>query len=227
MLGVELDKPVITQLSLKDNYTNEWGVFQTYRFLKNIMGMWIIQEVRRNLPEDYNYPKFVEEAKKVEHFQQFINFNDDRFLNPPNMVTEIQAYCKETSQPIPETAGEFAACIYDNMAIIYAIALSDLEEITGKKIDCLHIVGGGAHNELLNQLTANISGKTAYAGPTEATAIGNLLLQMIAANEVANLDEGRQLVHKSFDIKQYMPEFIDRNQLISRFREMIGKQFSL
>ncbi|MBS4224278.1 rhamnulokinase [Lederbergia citrea] len=221
LLGIETSQPVISELSQEENYTNEWGAFQTYRFLKNIMGMWIIQEVRKGLPKNYHYSQLVEEAKKVERFQQFINFNDDRFLNPANMAAEIQAYCKETNQPIPETAGEFAGCVYDNLAIIYAIAILDLEKITGKKIECLHIVGGGAQNELLNQLTADVSGKTVYAGPSEATAIGNLILQMIAVGEIEDLRAGRQLIQKSFDIKEYMPAAIDQKKVVTQFKQFI------
>ncbi|ETI67284.1 rhamnulokinase [Neobacillus vireti] len=219
LLGIETSEPVITDLSLENNYTNEWGTFQSFRFLKNIIGMWIIQEVRKSLPQDYNYSQFVEEAKKVERFQRFINFNDDRFINPIDMAVEIQAYCRETNQPIPETAGELAGCIYDNLAIIYTMVIKELEEITGQSIDCLHIVGGGAQNELLNQLTADVSGKTVYAGPSEATAIGNLLLQMIAAGELADLHEGRQLIRKSFDIKEFIPAAVQTETLINRFNQ--------
>jgi rhamnulokinase len=219
LLGIESNDPVMSGLSLEDNYTNEWGAFQTYRFLKNIMGMWIIQEVRKNLSVDYNFREFVEEALKVEQFRQFVDFNDTRFLNPANMVEEIQAYCHETSQIVPETAGELAACIYDNLAILYAIAIDDLEEITGKPIDRLHIVGGGAHNDLLNQLTADVSGKTVYAGPSEATAIGNLLLQMIASGDIKDLHEGRKLIEKSFPLKIFKPNEMDKKTLIEQFNQ--------
>ncbi|WP_046174292.1 rhamnulokinase [Domibacillus indicus] len=206
LLGIESPKPVISDLSLQDNYTNEWGVFGTYRFLKNIMGMWIMQEVRRHLTVDYTFAEFVDEARKVKHFRQFVDLNDDRFLNPANMVEEIKAYCRETNQPVPETAGELAACVYDNLAIIYAIAIRDLEEMTGRRIDRLHIVGGGANNGLLNQLTADVSGRTIQAGPSEATAVGNLLMQMIASKEISSLQEGRELIRASFPLQSFSPE---------------------
>jgi rhamnulokinase len=206
LLGIESAEPVISERSLEDNYTNEWGVFGTYRLLKNIMGMWIMQEVRRHLPVDYTFAEFVDEARNVEHFRQFVDLNDDRFLNPVNMVEEIKSYCRETNQPVPETAGELAACVYDNLAIIYAIAIRDLEEMTGQRIDRLHIVGGGANNKLLNQLTANVSGRTVYAGPSEATAVGNLMMQMIASKELGSLQEGRELIRASFPLQIFSPQ---------------------
>ncbi|MCM3787275.1 rhamnulokinase [Domibacillus indicus] len=206
LLGIESAEPVISERFLEDNYTNEWGVFGTYRLLKNIMGMWIMQEVRRHLPVDYTFAEFVDEARNVEHFRQFVDLNDDRFLNPVNMVEEIKAYCRETNQPVPETAGELAACVYDNLAIIYAIAIRDLEEMTGQRIDRLHIVGGGANNKLLNQLTANVSGRTVYAGPSEATAVGNLMMQMIASKELGSLQEGRELIRASFPLQIFSPQ---------------------
>ncbi|EID43016.1 rhamnulokinase [Parageobacillus thermoglucosidasius] len=221
LLGIESAVPIVNELALQHNYTNEWGAFQTIRFLKNIIGMWIIQEVRRHLEQDYDFAQFVEEAKKVKGFHQFINFNDERFMNPANMIDEIQTYCKETNQKVPETVGELANCIYNNLAIIYAIAIEELEEITGKTIDQLHIVGGGAYNEHLNQLTADLSGKVVYAGPTEATAIGNLIMQMIATKEVKDLEAARQLIRDSFEIKKYTPNEINRQAIIQKFKEVV------
>ena len=221
LLGMESPVPFTNEKAFHNNYTNEWGAFGTTRLLKNIMGLWVIQEVRRHLAQDYNFSQFVEEALKEEDFKQFIDFNDDRFLNPSNMIEEIQGYCRETNQPVPVTAGELACCVYNNLAIIYAIALEDLEDITGKTIDRLHVVGGGAYNDLLNQLTADMSGREVYAGPTEATAIGNLLIQMIAKKEINDLKEGRELVRGSFDVKQYLPSEVDRNTIINKFKEVI------
>ncbi len=184
LIGVENKTPIITDLALENNYTNERGANNTIRFLKNIIGMWVIQEVRQQLQADYSFQQLAEEAKKTEPFQQFINLNDKRFLNPENMIKEIQHYCRQTRQKTPRTAGELACCIYSNLAIIYAIAIKELETITEKPIEQFHIIGGGARNDFLNQLTADMSGKAVYAGPIEATATGNLLMQMIAAKEV-------------------------------------------
>ncbi len=187
LIGVENKTPIITDLALENNYTNERGANNTIRFLKNIIGMWVIQEVRQQLQADYSFQQLAEEAKKTEPFQQFINLNDKRFLNPENMIKEIQHYCRQTRQKTPRTAGELACCIYSNLAIIYAIAIKELETITEKPIEQFHIIGGGARNDFLNQLTADMSGKAVYAGPIEATATGNLLMQMIAAKEVKDI----------------------------------------
>lgn len=221
LLGMETSEPFTNEKAFHHNYTNEWGAFGTTRLLKNIMGLWIIQEVRKHLSKDYNFSQFVEEAQKEEDFKQFIDFNEDRFLNPANMIEEIQGYCRETNQPVPVTAGELACCVYNNLAIIYAIALEDLEDITGKTIDRLHVVGGGAYNDLLNQLTADVSGRVVYAGPTEATAIGNLLIQMIAKKEISDLKEGRKLVRSSFEVKEYVPGEVDRSKIKNKFKEVI------
>ncbi|MBK4204205.1 rhamnulokinase [Bacillus subtilis] len=226
LIGVENKTPILTDLALKNNYTNERGANNTIRFLKNIIGMWVIQEVRRQLQADYSFQQLAEAARKTEPFQQFINLNDERFLNPDSMIEEIEHYCRETRQKIPHTAGELACCIYSNLAIIYAIAIKELETITEKPIEQLHIIGGGARNDFLNQLTADMSGKAVYAGPIEATAIGNLLMQMIAAKEVKDIKEARQAVRNSFPIKVFTPKDIDRSTIIQSFHQTILKALS-
>ncbi|GER65785.1 rhamnulokinase [Weizmannia acidilactici] len=226
LLGIETDIPVVSRQALEENYTNEWGAFKTIRFLKNIMGMWLIQEVRRILPKNYTFPEFVEEAKKVSGFKQVVNFNDERFLNPENMVEEIQQYCRETNQVVPESAGELANCIYNNLAILYSIALDELEQITGNKIDRLHIVGGGSNNEWLNQLTADLSGRNVYAGPGEATAVGNLLMQMIATGRLKDLKEARALVRESIDLKMYRPKVIDRKTIVLKYKKAVNSMMA-
>ncbi|WEY87689.1 rhamnulokinase [Bacillus subtilis] len=226
LIGVENKTPIITDLALENNYTNERGANNTIRFLKNIIGMWVIQEVKQQLQADYSFQQLAEEAKKTEPFQQFINLNDKRFLNPENMIMEIQHYCRETRQKIPRTAGELACCIYSNLAIIYAIAIKELETITEKPIEQFHIIGGGARNDFLNQLTADMSGKAVYAGPIEATATGNLLMQMIAAKEVKDIKEARQVVRNSFPIKVFTPKDIDRSTIIQSFQQTVLKALS-
>lgn len=226
LIGVENKTPIITDLALENNYTNERGANNTIRFLKNIIGMWVIQEVKQQLQADYSFQQLAEEAKKTEPFQQFINLNDKRFLNPENMIKEIQHYCRQTRQKIPRTAGELACCIYSNLAIIYAIAIKELETITEKPIEQFHIIGGGARNDFLNQLTADMSGKAVYAGPIEATATGNLLMQMIAAKEVKDIKEARQVVRNSFPIKVFTPKDIDRSTMIQSFQQTVLKALS-
>lgn len=226
LIGVENKTPIITDLALENNYTNERGANNTIRFLKNIIGMWVIQEVKQQLQADYSFQQLAEEAKKTEPFQQFINLNDKRFLNPENMIKEIQHYCRQPRQKIPRTAGELACCIYSNLAIIYAIAIKELETITEKPIEQFHIIGGGARNDFLNQLTADMSGKAVYAGPIEATATGNLLMQMIAAKEVKDIKEARQVVRNSFPIKVFTPKDIDRSTIIQSFQQTVLKALS-
>ncbi len=226
LIGIENKTPIITDLALENNYTNERGANNTIRFLKNIIGMWVIQEVRQQLQADYSFQQLAEEAEKTEPFQQFINLNDKRFLNPENMIKEIQHYCRQTRQKIPRTAGELACCIYSNLAIIYAIAIKELETITEKPIEQFHIIGGGARNDFLNQLTADMSGKAVYAGPIEATATGNLLMQMIAAKEVKDIKEARQVVRNSFPIKVFIPKDIDRSTIIQSFQQTVLKALS-
>jgi len=223
LLGVELEKPIINDAAFKGNYTNEWGACRTFRFLKNIMGMWIFQNVIKELESDLEYEELIVEAKKVKPFQQYINFNDNRFLNPESMVDSIQTYCKETNQIVPKTPGELSACIFNNLAIIYSIAIEELENITNKTIDHLYIVGGGGRNMFLNQLTANLSGKKVLVGPSETTSIGNIIMQLIAKRKVTGIQEGREIISKSFELKEFNPEEIDRKVIKSKFFEVTRK----
>lgn len=223
LLGIETNEPIMNNLAFRGNYTNEWGAFYTYRFLKNIMGMWVIQQVRNSLLESYNYDELVQEAKKVKPFQQYVDLNEDRFLNPKNMIEEIQTYCKETNQTIPQSPGELAACVYNNLAIIYAIAIEEMEYITRKEINQLYIVGGGGRNELLNQLTADLSDKIILTGPTEATAIGNIMMQIITEGELNNLVEGRKLIADSVKLTEFQPKAVDRASIINDFKNVTEK----
>lgn len=168
LMGVEIPEGISTKEAFDSNFTNEWGVQGTIRFLKNIMGMWLIQEVARMQEYKYSYTELAEMASQGATFQQFIDVNDSRFLNPKNMIEELQTYCRETNQKIPKTPGEIARCIYDNLALCYAVELENLEKITGRNISKLHIVGGGSNNKLLNQLTADVCHIEVEAGPVEA-----------------------------------------------------------
>lgn len=220
LFGIELDHPIMSEQALQANYTNEWGAFQTYRFLKNIMGMWVIQGVLKELPEDYDYAELVQEAEKVAPFQQYIDLNDDRFLNPEHMIMELQNYCRETDQPVPKSPGELAAAVYNNLAILYALEMKTLESITNKHIDQLYIVGGGGQNDLLNQLTANLIDKKVFIGPSETTAFGNLLMQLITTGTIPDLQAGRQIIAHSFGLKTFQPESTDRHTIIREFEQV-------
>lgn len=154
LVGIESLTPYVTQENLHENYTNEYGAFTTYRFLKNIMGLWVIQEVQRLLPQSYTFAELVLKAKEVTTMQPFVNLNDRRFLNPKNMIEEIQVYCSETNQSVPKTTSELAACVFQNLAILIAFHLEHIEKTSNQPIDCLHIVGGGSNNDYLNELIA-------------------------------------------------------------------------
>lgn len=219
LLGVELEHPVVTNESLEENYTNEYGAFQTYRFLKNIMGLWVIQEVKRLLPNDLDFAELVSEAQSVTPFKQFINFNDDRFLNPINMIEEIKEYCRELNQPIPETIPEIAAAIYHNLGIITAFHIDHIERIIGRPIEIVHIVGGGSNNAFLNQCISTYSQRTVWAGPSEATAIGNLLIQFLYSGSISTIQEGRKIVQESFSLSRFEPKPFNKDALFEKFIE--------
>ena len=214
LIGRELKLPITSKESFKGNFTNERGAYGTYRFLKNIMGMWIIQEVQRLYEKGkYSFSEIVELSKETPFYTSIIDVEDSRFINPENMIDEIKKACKETHQPIPNTLGELANCVYSSLAISYKEELENLADICDTKINSLYIVGGGSNVGVLNQLTSNLSGLTVYAGPNEATAIGNLIVQMISNKEIRDIKEGRQIVYNSFDIKKYLPQRVFEKKL--------------
>ena len=227
LMGAELKDGIATPAAYDANFTNEWGVAGSIRFLKNIMGMWLIQEVARMQDYQYSYAELADMAAKEAPYQQFVNVNDDRFLNPANMIEEFQAYCRETGQKVPETPGEIARCVYDNLALCYAVELKNLQAITGRKINKLHIVGGGSNNRLLNQLTADACNVTVEAGPGEATAIGNLVVQMVATSGFGDLASARKAVRASFDLHTYEPSNPDTQAIVEEYETFLANQCQL
>ncbi|WP_119325469.1 rhamnulokinase [Companilactobacillus musae] len=221
LLGTELNVPENGEMAFKENYTNEWGAYGTYRFLKNIMGLWMIQCVKRELNDEYSFSDLAELAQQVKPFQQFMDVNDERFTNPGSMIQEIQTYCKETEQTVPETPGELAMAIYSNLALYYANEIQKLDKILGYKLESLNIVGGGSNVKLLNQLTSTLSNIEVYAGPGEATAIGNLIVQMITKNDINNIADGRKMIHDSFEIKTFKPESDKYGNTLQRYQEFL------
>lgn len=206
LMGVENRFPICVPQSMNYNFTNEGGIDYRFRFLKNIMGLWIIQEVKRIYKDEYSFPELVVKAKEADNFKSFIDVNHDRFLNPEDMIEEIQTYCKETNQDIPKTPGEVAYCVFNSLGISYGESIKELEEIFEKKYKRVNVFGGGCQNELLNQLIADRTNKEVLAGPVEATAIGNIAAQLLSFNKVNNLGEARELILNSFDIKKYLPQ---------------------
>ncbi|WP_088810631.1 MULTISPECIES: rhamnulokinase [Listeria] len=209
LLGTELSAPITSDRAFQENYTNEWGAYGTYRFLKNIMGLWIVQEIARQAGHSISFAEMAEEANRYPYFTSVIDVNDARFNNPENMIVEIQNYCRENGQPVPESIGELTNCVYSSLAICYRDALKTLAEITGEQVQSLHIVGGGSNVAILNQLTADLAGIPVYAGPSEATATGNLCVQMITKGVLKNMSHARNIVRSSFHIKKYVPKTSD------------------
>jgi rhamnulokinase len=202
----------VTPRVLELNLTNEGGVDGTYRLLKNIMGLWLVQQCRRAFAEngkEISYEQLAQMASGAPAFRSLVNPNDDRFLNPPDMPKAIADFCRETNQPVPENEGQFARCVFESLALTYAAVLDGLEELTGTKIDVVHVVGGGSRNTVLNSFTANACGRPVVTGPVEATVLGNLLVQARSHGEIRSLADIRSAVRESSEVAQCDPENTD------------------
>ena len=213
LMGTELSDPLINAESRAANFTNEGGACGTVRFLKNIMGLWIIQESRRQWRregKDYSFAQMEAWAKESTPFRSLIDVDDSDFATPGDMPEKIRAYCKRTAQPVPESVGEVVRCIYESLALKYRSVAERVMELMGRRARVIHVVGGGTKDRFLSQLTADACGIPVCAGPEEATAIGNLMMQLMAAGEVSDLSQARRVVAASFETKQYLPT-ADRN----------------
>ena len=203
LMGTELEKPLCDDKSRSANFTNEGGYEYRFRYLKNIMGLWMIQSVRHEFNNAYSFATLCEMAEECKDFPSRVDVNDSCFLAPLNMIKAIQDDCRKRGEKVPETIGELAAVIYQSLAECYGKTVMELEQNTGKEYDRIHIIGGGSNATYLNQLTAAKTGKTVYAGPVEATAIGNIMAQMIKDGVFEDLAEARSCVFQSFDVKEY------------------------
>jgi len=203
LMGIENQKAICTMESMEKNFTNEGGYNYRFRYLKNITGLWIIQSVRNEMGKIHSFSELCDLAKQEKNFPSRINVNDDCFLAPDSMIEEIQNYCRRTGQEVPKSAGQLAAVTYQSLAESYAKTVKEIEDITGKTFKAIYIVGGGSNADYLNKLTAIKSGRTVYAGPTEATAIGNLAVQMIEAGEFEDLQKVRACIYRSFGVVEY------------------------
>ena len=202
LMGTELMQADCSMESMKRNLTNEGGYDYRFRYLKNIMGMWMINSARSEIAADMGFGIICDMASKTT-IPSIVPANDDRFLAPVSMTEEVKKACAESGQPVPEGIAEVAAVIYNSLAKCYADTVTEIEQMTGKKYDCIHIVGGGSNAVYLNQLTAKACGRTVYTGPTEATAVGNIAVQMIAAGELSDLTAARNCIFGSFPIGTY------------------------
>lgn len=220
LLGVENDHPITTEASRLQNFTNEGGAWYRFRYLKNIMGLWMIQSIRRELNgaayvegrksryaagRTYSFPDLIEEARGAADFPSMVDANDGSFLAPESMIDAIKTYCARTAQPVPATVGEIMQCVYRSLAKCYKDAIDGLSALTGKTYTSINIVGGGCQDMYLNQMTADAAGLPVYAGPVEGTAIGNLIVQMIAEGEFDSLQQARDAIRNSFDMKEVTP----------------------
>ena len=203
LMGIESFTPQLADICMEHSFTNEGGYDYRYRVLKNIMGLWMIQNVKKELNDKYSFAELCEMASLNADFPSIVDAVDNRFLAPKNMTGEIKAYCRDTKQQIPETVGQLTAVIYNSLAKCYAECADEIEQFTGRKYTAINIIGGGSNADYLNKITAKASGRTVLAGPGEATAIGNLLTQMLSAGELKSLADARKTVINSFDIKKY------------------------
>lgn len=210
LLGVENLTPITTSASMQANFTNEGGYEYRYRYLKNIMGLWMIQSVRRELGEKTgtrpSFPELIAAAQESSEFSGIVSTGDDRFLAPKSMIEEVKAACADDGKPVPSTTGEGMQTIYNSLSHDYQTAIQELQSLTGKQYTSINIVGGGSQDMYLNQMTANAAGLPVFAGPTEGTALGNLMVQMIRAGEFKDLADARAAIKKSFPILECNPQ---------------------
>lgn len=219
LLGVENESPITGEASMLANFTNEGGYRYRYRYLKNIMGLWMIQSIRRELngvsyvegskktaaQRQWSYAELEAEARGCADFTSRVDVNDSSFLAPESMTDAVKQFCVQTGQSVPQTVGELMQCVYASLAAGYAGAVRELSALTGKVYTSINIVGGGSKDGYLNELTARTTGLPVFAGPTEGTALGNLMAQFIAAGEFDDLEAARAAIRQSFDIKEVTP----------------------
>lgn len=208
LLGTELERPLLSEEAMLQQFSNEGGVCGKYQLLKNIMGLWIVQECKREWDEQgtmVSFTELVNRAEQAQAFRSLIHPDDQRFYSPSGMIGKVQAYCMETGQPVPETIGQVVRCILESLALKYRHAVEQMEQLTGVDYNGMHMVGGGIQNELLCRFTAAALGRPVWAGPVEASAIGNMLIQLVALGHCNSLEEARRLSSASFPVTVYEP----------------------
>jgi len=226
IMGVEVPEPVINEQALDFNLTNEGGVGGTFRLCKNVMGLWPVQECLRmwaGQGHDYAYTDLTSLAANAAPLRSIIEPDHDDFLKPGDMPARIQEFCRRSGQPVPQNHGEFVRCVLESLALKYRYVLDCLEALLDRRLDPIHIVGGGSQNELLNQFTADATGRTVIAGPVEATATGNIIVQAMAAGQLGSLADGRMVVRGSFDTQIYQPaETVDWDAAYARLQGLLS-----
>ena len=210
LVGLEMDKPVISKEALAAELTNEGGAYGTFRLLKNVMGLWSVQQCRATWAEEgqnYTYAQLTQLARQAPPLHSFVKVDDPVFLAPGEHPQKVQDFCARTGQPVPQTPGAIVRTVLESLALAYNDVMQSLINLSGRSIDFIHVVGGGSQNQLLNQLTADATNLPVLAGPIEATALGNALVQLITLGDVQNLAEARQLVMAMGELKRYEPDF--------------------
>jgi rhamnulokinase len=230
LLGTELDSPVITPEALRLNFTNESGVNGTTRLLKKVMGLWMLQGCRQSWTAQghrHDYRELIELAVREISFRHLIDPDDDSFLRPPDMLMAIDNFCTRTHQPVPKDPGAYVRAVLESLAFKYRIVLRNLEHVSGKRIEQIRIIGGGSKNRLLNQLTANATGRKVLAGPAEATALENVAIQILATGGASSLQEVRAIVDRSFPTEIFEPLETDKwDQHAERFENYCGSIYA-
>ncbi len=209
LIGAELREPLVDERAMSRNFTNEIGYDHRVRFLRNVIGLWLVQECRRRWAEkgsEYDYAELMKMASEAKPFAHLIDPDDDRFFHPDDMPAEIAGYCHETNQAKPSSPGAFIRCALESLALLYRQRIRDLSELTGRKFSRLHVIGGGSRNKLLNQFTADALGMAVVAGPDEATALGNVAAQALALGALPSLEEARRRVAESCDLRTFLPQ---------------------
>jgi rhamnulokinase len=206
LMGIETTAPAGSPKAFEYNFTNEGGVCGTIRFLKNIMGMWMVQRCRAAFDKELDYNELTRMAAEAPAFVSLIDPEWDAFLNPPSMTEAIADFCRKTGQPVPANEGAYIRCCLESLAMQYRLVMQQICQICNKTFDTLHIVGGGSRNQLLNQLTADATATPVKTGPVEATVIGNLIMQAIGLGHIDSLKEARQIIGRSFEMETYTPK---------------------
>ncbi len=226
LVGLEIDRPIINKAALAANVTNERGVNGTIRLLKNIMGLWLLQQCRSTWQMEgveLSYDELVDMARSAEPFMNFIDPNDSVFLSPGDHPRRIRQWCLDSGQPVPETKGAVVRVVLESLAFAYRQTIDQLGTVSGREIKVIHIVGGGSQNELLNQMTADATGIPVVAGPVEATVIGNALVQFITLGKLNNIWEARQMLVDLGDLKEYSPIATDRwEEAYQNYKNLVG-----
>ncbi len=228
LVGVEVQDPVITTESLAHNFTNEGGVGGTFRFLRNVQGLWLLQECRRAWAEQgdvYSYDDLVRMAEAASPFPALVDPDDPSFASPPDMPAAIAAFCTATGQPVPQDVPATVRCVLESLALKYRWVLERIAEMQGRRASVIHVVGGGSRNQVLCQFTADATGLPVLAGPAEATAVGNVMVQALALGHLRSLEEGRALVRRSFEVAAYEPREQSRwDEAYGRFLAILEKE---